>query len=181
MLKNKKGQFISKKMLSQQINKTLLDWSKQIKSKAKIAIRDKLEATFKEELLASYTPAKQNAITRYEHTDLLVNNVYAEIEDDTVRMRVVNRQYPNGRTTGEVYNYLKKGTPDEPGEGKGDHYYIYKAYRDRRRHKGYKVGMSEYISLEPHNFENKTRRRMKEYLGDCTNDLALGKIPTDWK
>lgn len=171
MARNKLGQFTSINHITQAINKRLQAIATDEQIKIKALVRDELEQTLRSEIYASRTPATEKGLEvkeynethkhqksrPYHHTGKLESSIYAIIDGDTVKAMVQDKQYDNGRSTTEVYDYLKFGTTDTP---KNDVY----DYANGNQ-------FSKYISQEPHNFEARTREHMEIFLRDLETDI----------
>lgn len=171
MPRNTRGQFVGKDKLSIKLGKQLQNIANRIEANIKPIIRDEFEQTLRSEIYASYTPAtntgkavqsgddsdKHEEFRPYQHTGILASSVYATIEGDSIKTKIADVKYPNGRSATEVYDFLKYGTAKESSK-KG---YSYNNGQE----------FSAYISQEPHNFEARTRNHMKEYLKKLKRDL----------
>ena len=171
MARNKRGQFVSEKLISIKIPKALQEIADDVAIRVRPIVRDELENTLVHEIYASRTPAteqgkkvqeynethKHQKKRPYHHTGLLERSIYGTIDGDVVKANVRDQRYDNGASTTDVYDYLKFGTTDNP---KNDTY-------------DYANGteFSKYISQEPHNFEARTREYMNQFLDRLAADI----------
>lgn len=176
MVRNKRGQITSNRTISTKLIKALQEAANNAAIRIKPLVRDELEQTLRSEIYASYTPAtergkaiqeynethKHQKPQSYHHTGLLASSVYATIQGDVIQAVIKDKQYPDGASTTEVYDYLKFGTTDTPK--KSDTY----AYANGTE-------FSKYIPQEPHNFEARTREYMNEFLDNLLVELQTEK------
>lgn len=172
-VRNIKGQVIRADKLKIHITEELKEIAELTNTKVKPLIRDKLEEELRYQIYASYTPAteKGKAVSTYNksnthqqarpyhHTGKLASKVYAVIEGNEIKAKLMPGQYDNGKTVEEVYNILKFGTSETPHKispktGKPvDGFYF-----------NGKSNFSPYIQQQPHNFETETNRNMQEFI-----------------
>ena len=171
MPRNTRGQFVGEDRVSIRIAKQLQNMANKINVNVKPIVRDELEQTLRSEIYASYTPAtktgkaiqegnnsEENQEFRpYQHTGILTSSVYATVEGDLIKTKVADTKYPNGRSAAEVYDFLRYGTAKESSK-RGF------SFNDGKE-------FSAYISQEPHNFEARTRERMRDFLKELKRDL----------
>ena len=171
MARNKKGQITSTKPIEIAIQKRLIDIAKDEGIRIKALVRDELEKELRLDIYDSYTPlTKRGKMVQeynethkhqkphpYHHTGRLAQSVYAIIDGDNVKAMIKNKQYDNGTSTAEVYDYLKFGTTNNPKSN------IY-SYDNGTK-------FSTYISQPPHNFEARTREHMKDFLNKLAIDI----------
>ena len=171
MPRNTRGQFVGADKVSLKITKRLQEIADEVAIRVKPIVRDELEQTLRSEIYASYTPAtksgqeteeynrthKHQKKRPYHHTGKLASSVYATIDGNTIKAKLKEKQYDNGRTTAEVYDFLKFGTARETSK------------------KGFTYNQGEefsaYIHQEPHNFEARTREHMRDFLKELEIDL----------
>lgn len=172
--RNKRGQFTSEKPISWKITNVLKKTASDVAIRIKPLIRDKLEEELRTQIYLSRTPVteKGQAIKEYNkthdhqkpklyhHTGKLERSVYATIDGNRVVAHIKDDTYDNGKSTTEVYDYLKFGTPDTPNPGKADVY----SYANGTK-------FSRYLSHKPHQFEARTRENMVIFLEKLKRDL----------
>lgn len=171
MPRNTRGEFTGTDRISIRITKRLQEIADEVAIRVKPIVRDELEQTLRSEIYASYTPAtksgqeteaynethKHQKSMPYHHTGLLARNVSAVIESNIIKAKIKDAKYPNGKSTTEVYDFLKFGTSKESSK-KG---FFYNEGQD----------FSTYIYQEPHNFEARTREYMRNFLKKLEQDL----------
>ena len=171
MPRNIRGQFVGANKISVKITKHLQEIADEVAIRVRPIVRDELERTLRSEVYASYTPAtkkgqeieeynqthKHQKPRLYHHTGLLASKIYAVIEENVIKSKIRSAKYDNGSTTEEVYDFLKFGTARETSK-KGFSYNNGEEF-------------STYIHQEPHNFEARTRERMRNFLKELETDL----------
>jgi hypothetical protein len=166
---NKKMSIRVTKKLEEEINNI----AEGCEYRVKAIVRDELEEEYRTQVYASYSPVtdtgkaiqkhnernKHQKKLSYHHTGIFASSVKALIDKHTVKIVIEDKQYPDGATTEEVYEWLTKGTAKEPTNG--DSY-------------SYKNGAewSRYHSLPRHPFEYRTRVRMKVFLDGLASDIS---------
>lgn len=146
------------------LTKKLQETAKKKQIAIQHIIAEQLYETYTKNVLESYTPRGDGS---YVHTDLFLDSIYVEIEDDKVQIKIENNTYDqlSGRTTEQVHKFLTEGT-----DGGGKQYGVYKYISDN--------GMiySAYNYPTPkHNFEEHTQVQMNGFLEDLKNDIENKK------
>ena len=171
MPRNIRGQFVGANKISVKITKHLQEIADEVAIRVRPIVRDELERTLRSEVYASYTPAtkkgqeieeynqthKHQKPRLYHHTGKLASSISAIIDGNTIKIKFKNKTYDNGKTTEEVYDFLRFGTAPESSK-KGFSYNNGEEF-------------STYIHQEPHNFEARTREHMRNFLKELETDL----------
>lgn len=187
-LRDNVGRF--QKYATVHITKELKDIADEYKVNITTVVRDKLEETYKANVLASYAPRsmaggevasynkrkkaeekeaeeEHKVKTRlrrkkltYRHTGTFLDSIDVVVEGDDVKVIIRDKKYPNEKSTVDVYDYLTKGTEGD-GESTGDYTYEVK-------------GETEWAYNYPtpaHLFEEHTKVQMKVFLDNIRNEL----------
>ena len=172
------------------ITKQLEQIANDVEKDATKIIEDKLLETYKENVLASYSPRSEagqevQAFNKaqkqreeqdkeeyginsrrsrkkltYRHTNTFVNSIYTEVKNKTVMIKIRDEQYPDGASTTQVYEWLTKGT-----KGSEQPYpYIKVTGKDATNPNNYSTGWARNYPTPRHLFEEHTREQMKGFL-----------------
>ena len=171
------------------ITKQLEQIANDVEKDATKIIEDKLLETYKENVLASYSPRSEagqevqaynesrkqleqedralgiksrrsRKKLTYRHTNTFVNSIYTEVKNKTVMIKIRDEQYPNGASTTQVYEWLTKGT-----KGSDKPYpYIKVTGNDATDPNNYSMGWATNYPTPRHLFEEHTREQMKGFL-----------------
>lgn len=172
------------------ITKQLEQIADNVEKDATKIIEDKLLETYKQNVLASYSPRSEagqevqafnkaqkqreeqdkeeygikNRRSRkkltYRHTNTFVNSIYTEIKNKTVMIKIRDEQYPDGASTTQVYEWLTQGT-----KGSDKPYpYIRVTGNDATDPNNYSTGWATNYPTPRHLFEEHTREQMKGFL-----------------
>ena len=173
------------------ITKQLEQIADDVEKDATEIIKDKLLETYKENVLASYSPRSQAGIetqeyndyqksreqklgTRlhkkkqtYHHTGIFVDSIYTEVDNKTVKIKIRDEMYPDGASTTQVYEWLTKGT-----KGSDKSYsYISVSGSDKTNPDNYSTGWSKNYPTPPHLFEEHTSEQMKGFLDNFGENI----------
>lgn len=181
------------------ITKQLEQIAEEVEKDATKIIEDKLLETYKENVLASYSPRSEAGLkvqeyneyqksreqklgTRlhkkkltYRHTGIFLDSIYTEVKNKTVMIKIRDTQYPDGATTTQVYEWLTKGTKgsDKP------YPYVKVTGKDATDPNNYSTGWARNYPTPRHLFEEHTREQMKGFLenfqGNIKNDYNKRK------
>ena len=167
------------------ITKQLEQIADNLEKDATEIVKDKLLETYKNNVLASYSPRSEAGLeakeyndyqkkkkkklgTRlhkkkltYRHTNTFIEAIKVEVQDKTVKIVIdENKTYEDGTPATEVYEYLTKGTNG------GENTYAYQTEDGTTGAKNYPTPR--------HLFEEHTREQMKGFLdnfeGNILND-----------
>ena len=186
------------------ITKQLEQIANDVEKDATKIIEDKLLETYKENVLASYSPRSEagqevqaynesrkqleqkdrelgiksrrgRKKLTYKHTNIFVNSIYTEVKNKTVMIKIRDEQYPDGASTTQVYEWLTKGT-----EGSDKSYpYIKVTGKDATDPNNYSTGWARNYPTPAHLFEEHTKIQMKGFLenfqGNIKNDYNKRK------
>ena len=183
------------------ITKQLEQIAEEVEKDATKIVEDKLLETYKENVLASYSPrseagleakeyneyqksreAKEGYKRRlhrkkitYKHTNIFVNSIYTEVKNKTIKIKIKDEIYPDGASTTQVYEWLTKGT-----KGSDKSYpYIKVTGKDATDPNNYSTGWARNYPTPRHLFEEHTREHMKGFLknfqGNIKNDYNKRK------
>lgn len=186
------------------ITKQLEQIANDVEKDATKIIEDKLLETYKENVLASYSPRSEagqevqaynesrkqleqkdrelgiksrrgRKKLTYKHTNIFVNSIYTEVKNKTVMIKIRDELYPDGASTTQVYEWLTKGT-----KGSDKSYpYIKVTGKDATDPNNYSTGWARNYPTPRHLFEEHTREQMKGFLenfqGNIKNDYNKRK------
>ena len=186
------------------ITKQLEQIAEEVEKDATKIIEDKLLETYKENVLASYSPRSEagqevqaynesrkqleqkdrelgiksrrgRKKLTYKHTNIFVDSIYTEVKNKTVMIKIRDELYPDGASTTQVYEWLTKGT-----EGSDKSYpYIKVTGKDATDPNNYSTGWARNYPTPRHLFEEHTREQMKGFLenfqGNIKNDYNKRK------
>lgn len=183
------------------ITKQLEQIADNVEKDATKIIEDKLLETYKQNVLASYSPRSEagqevQAFNKaqkqreeqdkeeygiksrrsrkkltYRHTNTFVNSIYTEVKNKTVMIKIRDEQYPDGASTTQVYEWLTKGT-----KGSDKPYpYTNVTGNDATDPNNYDTGWARNYPTPRHLFEEHTREQMKGFL-----DNFEANIKTDY-
>ena len=186
------------------ITKQLEQIAEEVEKDATKIIEDKLLETYKENVLASYSPRSKagqevqaynesrkqleqkdrelgiksrrgRKKLTYKHTNIFVDSIYTEVKNKTVMIKIRDELYPDGASTTQVYEWLTKGT-----EGSDKSYpYIKVTGKDATDPNNYSTGWARNYPTPRHLFEEHTREQMKGFLenfqGNIKNDYNKRK------
>ena len=172
------------------ITKQLEQIADSVEKDATEVVKDKLLETYKQNVLASYSPRseagqkvqafneaqkqreKEDKETyginsrrsrkklTYRHTNTFVNSIYTEVKNKTVMIKIRDEQYPDGASTTQVYEWLTQGT-----KGSDKPYpYIRVTGNDATDSNNYSTGWATNYPTPRHLFEEHTREQMKGFL-----------------
>lgn len=172
------------------ITKQLEQIADSVEKDATEVVKDKLLETYKQNVLASYSPRsetgqkvqafneaqkqreKEDKETyginsrrsrkklTYRHTNTFVNSIYTEVKNKTVMIKIRDEQYPDGASTTQVYEWLTQGT-----KGSDKPYpYIRVTGNDATDSNNYNTGWAANYPTPRHLFEEHTREQMKGFL-----------------
>lgn len=181
------------------ITKQLEQIAEKVEKDATKIVEDKLLETYKENVLASYSPRSEagqevqaynesrkqleqkdrelgiksrrgRKKLTYKHTNIFVNSIYTEIKNKTIKIKIKDEIYPDGASTTQVYEWLTKGT-----KGSDKSYpYIKVTGKDATDPNNYSTGWARNYPTPRHLFEEHTREHMKGFLenfqGNILND-----------
>ena len=166
------------------ITKQLEQIADEVEKDATEIVKDKLLETYKENVLASYSPRSEAGIEAqeynksqkskearegykrrlhrkkitYKHTDTFIEAIKVEVKDKTVKIVIdKDRTYKDGTPVEKVYDYLVKGTDG------GDRTYAY-------QQDGEIMGARNYPTPR-HLFEEHTREQMKGFLENFKGNI----------
>ena len=179
------------------ITKQLEQIANDVEKDATKIIEDKLLKTYKENVLASYSPRSEagqevQAFNKaqkqreeqdkeeyginsrrsrkkltYRHTNIFVNSIYTEVRNKTVMIKIRDEQYPDGASTTQVYEWLTKGT-----EGSDKPYpYVKVTGKDATDPNNYSTGWARNYPTPRHLFEEHTREQMKGFLNNFASNI----------
>lgn len=186
------------------ITKQLEQIAEEVEKDATKIIEDKLLETYKENVLASYSPRSEagqevqaynesrkqleqkdkelgiksrrgRKKLTYKHTNIFINSIYTEVKNKMVMIKIRDEQYPDGASTTQVYEWLTKGT-----EGSDKPYpYVKVTGKDATDPNNYSTGWARNYPTPRHLFEEHTREQMKGFLenfqGNIKNDYNKRK------
>ena len=186
------------------ITKQLEQIAEEVEKDATKIIEDKLLETYKENVLASYSPRSEagqevqaynesrkqleqkdrelgiksrrgRKKLTYKHTNIFINSIYTEVKNKMVMIKIRDEQYPDGASTTQVYEWLTKGT-----EGSDKPYpYVKVTGKDTTDPNNYSTGWARNYPTPRHLFEEHTREQMKGFLenfqGNIKNDYNKRK------
>ena len=186
------------------ITKQLEQIAEEVEKDATKIIEDKLLETYKENVLASYSPRSEagqevqaynesrkqleqkdrelgiksrrgRKKLTYKHTNIFINSIYTEVKNKMVMIKIRDEQYPDGASTTQVYEWLTKGT-----KGSDKSYpYIKVTGKDATDPNNYSTGWARNYPTPRHLFEEHTREQMKGFLenfqGNIKNDYNKRK------
>ena len=186
------------------ITKQLKQIAEEVEKDATKIIEDKLLETYKENVLASYSPRSEagqevqaynesrkqleqkdrelgiksrrgRKKLTYKHTNIFINSIYTEVKNKMVMIKIRDEQYPDGASTTQVYEWLTKGT-----EGSDKPYpYVKVTGKDTTDPNNYSTGWARNYPTPRHLFEEHTREQMKGFLenfqGNIKNDYNKRK------
>lgn len=186
------------------ITKQLEQIAEEVEKDATKIIEDKLLETYKENVLASYSPRSEagrevqaynesrkqleqedkklgiksrrgRKKLTYRHTNIFINSIYTEVKNKMVMIKIRDEQYPDGASTTQVYEWLTKGT-----KGSDKSYpYIKVTGKDATDPNNYSTGWARNYPTPRHLFEEHTREQMKGFLenfqGNIKNDYNKRK------
>lgn len=186
------------------ITKQLEQIANDVEKDATKIIEDKLLETYRENVLASYSPRSEagqevqaynesrkqleqkdrelgiksrrgRKKLTYKHTNIFINSIYTEVKNKMVMIKIRDEQYPDGASTTQVYEWLTKGT-----EGSDKPYpYVKVTGKDTTDPNNYSTGWARNYPTPRHLFEEHTREQMKGFLenfqGNIKNDYNKRK------
>lgn len=182
------------------ITKQLEQIAEEVEKDATKIIEDKLLETYKENVLASYSPRSEAGIEAqaynkyqksreasegykrrlhrqkltYKHTNIFVNSIYTEVENKTIKIKIKDEIYPDGASTTQVYEWLTKGT-----KGSEKPYPYISVSGNSTDPNSYSTGWGHNYPTPRHLFEEHTREQMKGFLenfqGNIKNDYNKRK------
>lgn len=186
------------------ITKQLEQIAEEVEKDATKIIEGKLLETYKENVLASYSPRSEagqevqaynesrkqleqkdrelgiksrrgRKKLTYKHTNIFINSIYTEVKNKMVMIKIRDEQYPDGASTTQVYEWLTKGT-----EGSDKPYpYVKVTGKDATNPNNYSTGWARNYPTPRHLFEEHTREQMKGFLenfqGNIKNDYNKRK------
>lgn len=178
------------------ITKHLEQIAEEVEKDATKIIEDKLLETYKENVLASYSPRSEagqevqaynesrkqleqedralgiksrrgRKRLTYRHTNIFVNSIYTEVKNKMVMIKIRDEQYPDGASTTQVYEWLTKGT-----EGSDKPYpYVKVTGKDTTDPNNYSTGWARNYPTPRHLFEEHTREQMKGFLDNFASNI----------
>ena len=178
------------------ITKQLEQIAEEVEKDATKIIEDKLLETYKENVLASYSPRSEagqevqaynesrkhleqedralgiksrrgRKRLTYRHTNIFVNSIYTEVRNKTVMIKIRDEQYPDGASTTQVYEWLTKGT-----NGSDKSYpYVKVVGKDATDPNNYSTGWARNYPTPRHLFEEHTREQMKGFLDNFASNI----------
>lgn len=182
------------------ITKQLEQIAEEVEKDATKIVEDKLLETYKENVLASYSPRSEAGIEAqeynqyqksreakegykrrlhkkkitYKHTNIFVNSIYTEVENKTIKIKIKDEIYPDGASTTQVYEWLTKGT-----KGSEKPYLYISVSGNSTDPNSYSTGWGHNYPTPRHLFEEHTREQMKGFLenfqGNIKNDYNKRK------
>ena len=178
------------------ITKQLEQIAEEVEKDATKIIEDKLLETYKENVLASYSPRSEagqevqaynesrkqleqedrelgiksrrgRKRLTYRHTNIFVDSIYTEVRNKTVMIKIRDKQYPDGASTTQVYEWLTKGTngSDKP------YPYVKVVGKDATDPNNYSTGWARNYPTPRHLFEEHTREQMKGFLDNFASNI----------
>lgn len=124
-----------------------------------------LKEKYKENVLASYGPREGSAGFGYEHENLFYDHIEVKVEQDKVQIVVEEANYPNGKSTLEVHDYLTYGTtPDNTKK---------QEYRFQGDNGNWYTAKNYETPIHP--FEDHTMNQMRAYIDSITSDVKNKK------
>ena len=183
---NEKGQI--SKQLSILVTKKLKEIAKDCEGKVKNVLREELENQHKHDIYSTYAPIQQSGKNvaeynkkhkhqkkqPYHHRGKLITSIHAVVDGDTVKIGIDNKEYDDGSSVKDVYEWLDKGTGKSEYDvyilgGKGSHT-PYVSYVPTPRH-GFKKMTLDYMdsfiknelipNIEKGKYLRKTRKGAK--------------------
>lgn len=178
------------------ITKQLEQIAEEVEKDATKIIEDKLLETYKENVLASYSPRSEagqevqaynesrkqleqkdrelgiksrrgRKKLTYKHTNIFINSIYTEVKNKMVMIKIRDEQYPDGASTTQVYEWLTKGT-----EGSDKPYpYVKVTGKDATDPNNYSTGWARNYPTPRHLFEEHTREQMKGFLENFQDNI----------
>ena len=178
------------------ITKQLEQIAEEVEKDATKIIEDKLLETYKENVLASYSPRSEagqevqaynesrkqleqedralgiksrrgRKRLTYRHTNIFVDSIYTEVRNKTVMIKIRDEQYPDGASTTQVYEWLTKGT-----KGSDKPYpYVKVTGKDATDPNNYSTGWARNYPTPQHLFEEHTREQMKGFLDNFASNI----------
>lgn len=178
------------------IAKQLEQIAEEVEKDATKIIEDKLLETYKENVLASYSPRSEagqevqaynesrkqleqedralgiksrrgRKRLTYRHTNIFVDSIYTEVRNKTVMIKIRDEQYPDGASTTQVYEWLTKGT-----KGSDKPYpYVKVTGKDATDPNNYSTGWARNYPTPQHLFEEHTREQMKGFLDNFASNI----------
>ena len=178
------------------ITKQLEQIAEEVEKDATKIIEDKLLETYKENVLASYSPRSEagqevqaynesrkqleqedrelgiksrrgRKRLTYRHTNIFVDSIYTEVRNKTVMIKIRDEQYPDGASTTQVYEWLTKGT-----KGSDKPYpYVKVTGKDATDPNNYSTGWARNYPTPRHLFEEHTREQMKGFLDNFASNI----------
>lgn len=178
------------------ITKQLEQIAEEVEKDATKIIEDKLLETYKENVLASYSPRSEagqevqaynesrkqleqedralgiksrrgRKRLTYRHTNIFVDSIYTEVRNKTVMIKIRDEQYPDGASTTQVYEWLTKGT-----KGSDKPYpYVKVTGKDATDSNNYSTGWARNYPTPQHLFEEHTREQMKGFLDNFASNI----------
>ena len=178
------------------ITKQLEQIAEEVEKDATKIIEDKLLETYKENVLASYSPRSEagqevqaynesrkqleqedrelgiksrrgRKRLTYRHTNIFVDSIYTEVRNKTVMIKIRDEQYPDGASTTQVYEWLTKGT-----KGSDKPYpYVKVVGKDATDPNNYSTGWARNYPTPQHLFEEHTREQMKGFLDNFASNI----------
>lgn len=153
------------------IKKELANVAKEYERDITKIVSEKLENTYKDNLIASYSPRSEakHPIT-YEDTHTLEDAIHSVVEDNVVKIKIEDVPYKDsltGRTTLDVYDYLRQEGGTHPSE---DSMYPFK-------HDGETIFARNYPT-EYHPFEEHTYIQMKAFIDSLKERIKRGEYNT---
>lgn len=198
-LRSNTGKFI--KQATIEITKQLQNVAEKERRNVSKIVAEKLEQTYKENVLASYTPRttrgqeikiynesaakaeeeynkgkqEKKRFKRkkqtYHHTGIFLDSIYTKIDGSKIKVMVRNQTYPDGASTIDVYKWLTKGT-----KGSDKPYpYIKTKGGDKTDPKNYKQGWSWNYPTPKHEFEKHTMLQMIGFMSTLASDIENRK------
>lgn len=125
-------------------------------------IADKSREAYINNILATYAPSGDGS---YVHTGIFVDSVYTEINGDDVNVMLADTEYPNRRSTIDVYEFLTKGTHAS------DKSYAYQDDTDGMR----PIKFAHNYSTPVHPFEQHAQLQIEGFLESLDSDIKEGK------
>ena len=178
------------------ITKQLEQIANDVEKDATKIIEDKLLETYRENVLASYSPRSEagqevqaynesrkqleqkdrelgiksrrgRKKLTYKHTNIFINSIYTEVKNKMVMIKIRDEQYPDGASTTQVYEWLTKGT-----EGSDKPYpYVKVTGKDATDPNNYSTGWARNYPTPQHLFEEHTREQMKGFLDNFASNI----------
>lgn len=151
---------MSKKQLS--VSQQLQKIAKKMEVNLVKELDNKLLETYKENVLASYSPRLTGT---YEHTEKFVNSVYTKVENNEIIVMIADipydTPYEGGRSTTQVHTFLTEGT-----SGGGN--YPFKTSDST-------IQFAPNVPTPKHFFEEHTVEQMRGFIDSLEADIKNGK------